>query len=66
METSSNADFIDSQKKNESDNALTFAQRTILKRVDNKLSANIKHDDYDFQDLHWDDVYSVYYDNFDE
>lgn len=43
---------------------LTYAQQTILKQVCNKSMFLTKIKGYDFQDLHWDDEYSVYYDNF--
>lgn len=43
---------------------LTYAQQTILKQVCNKSMSLTKIKGYDFQDLHWDDEYSVYYDNF--
>ena len=43
---------------------LTYAQQTILKQVCSKCMSLIKRNGYDFQDLHWDDEYSVYYDNF--
>lgn len=39
---------------------LTYAQNSILEKVLEKAERNSNED---FQDLHWDDVYSVYYDS---
>lgn len=45
---------------------LTYAQQIILEQVYLKCNIHTIDNGYDFQDLHWDDVYSVYYDNFNE
>lgn len=52
------------EKFQDSASKLTYAQQTILKQVCNKSMSLTKIKGYDFQDLHWDDEYSVYYDNF--
>lgn len=42
---------------------LTCAQQAILKQVCSKYIYQTKIKEYEFQDLHWDDAYSVYYDD---
>ena len=42
---------------------LTYAQQVILDQIYSKCDIHTINNEYDFQDLHWDDVYSVYYDN---
>ena len=39
---------------------LTYAQKCIMEKAIEKSERRV---DDDFQDLHWDDVYSVYYDS---
>lgn len=43
---------------------LTYAQQIILEQIYSKSNTHTIDNELDFQDLHWDDVYSVYYDNF--
>lgn len=42
---------------------LTYAQQIILEQIYSKSNTHTIDNELDFQDLHWDDVYSVYYDN---
>lgn len=42
---------------------ITYAQEVILKKIEEKSKEYSHDNEQDFQDLHWDDVYSVYYDN---
>ncbi len=42
---------------------LTYAQQIILEQIYIKCNTHTIDNESDFQDLHWDDVYSVYYDN---